>query len=115
MWMDWKILMGIPHDVPIVGFGGQTVNFLRLYSARSSHDFDMRIFNAGDYFKAVEQKIASETVSKVLYPSGCLGAGHELRLMQEYFLVACALRDIIRRFEQDHQDCRELARLSRFN
>ncbi len=110
MWMDWKILMGIPHDVPIAGFGGQTVNFLRLYSARSSHDFDMPIFNAGDYFKAVEQKIASETVSKVLYPPDALGAGHELRLMQEYFLAACALRDIVRRFEQDHQDCRELGR-----
>ncbi len=110
MWMDWKILMGIPHDVPIVGFGGQTVNFLRLYSARSSHDFDMPIFNAGDYFKAVEQKIASETVSKVLYPPDALGAGHELRLLQEYFLAACALRDIVRRFEQDHQDCRELGR-----
>ncbi len=111
MWMDWKVLMGIPHDMPIVGFGGKTVNFLRLYSARSSHDFDMRIFNAGDYFKAVEQKIASETVSKVLYPPDGLGAGHELRLMQEYFLVACALRDIIRRFEQDHKDCRELGQL----
>jgi len=110
MWLDWNILMGVPYDVPIVGFGGQTVNFLRLYSARSSHDFDTRIFNAGDYFKAVEQKIASETVSKVLYPSGAPDAVRELRLMQEYFLVACALRDIVRRFEQDHQDCRELGR-----
>lgn len=108
MWLDWNVLMGIPHDVPIVGFGGQTVNFLRLYSARSSHDFDMRIFNAGDYFKAVEQKISSETVSKVLYPPDALEAGHELRFLQEYFLAACALRDIIRRFEQEHRDCREL-------
>ncbi|MBZ5635379.1 MAG: glycogen/starch/alpha-glucan phosphorylase [Acidobacteriia bacterium] len=108
MWMDWKVLMGIPYDVPIVGFGGQTVNFLRLYSARSSHGFDMRIFNAGDYFKAVEQKIASETVSKVLYPPDAPGAGYELRLAQEYFLAACALRDIVRRFEQGHKDCRDL-------
>lgn len=110
MWLDWKVLMGIPHDVPIVGFGGQTVNFMRLYSARSSHDFDMRIFNAGDYFKAVEQKISSETVSKVLYPPDAAGPGQELRFLQEYFLVACALRDIVRRFEQDHGDCRELGR-----
>ena len=110
MWMDWKVLMGIPHDLPIIGFGGQTANFLRLYSARSSHDFDTRIFNAGDYFKAVEQKIASETISKVLYPPDTPGAGQELRLMQEYFLAACALRDIVRRFEQDHSHCRELAR-----
>ncbi len=110
MWMDWKVLIGMPHDVPIVGFRGRTVNFLRLYSARSSHDFDTRIFNAGDYFKAVEQKIASETVSKVLYPPDAPGPGQELRLMQEYFLAACALRDIVRRFEQDHSNCRELAR-----
>jgi glycogen phosphorylase len=80
MWMDWKVLIGVPYDIPIVGYGGKTVNFLRLYSARSSHDFDMGIFNAGDYFKAVEQKIASETISKVLYPSDAIVAGQELRL-----------------------------------
>ena len=80
MWMDWKVLIGIPHDMLISGYGGQTVNFLRLYSARSSHDFDMQIFNDGDYFKAVEQKIASETISKVLYPSDAIVAGQELRL-----------------------------------
>jgi len=102
MWMDWKVLMGVPHDMLIPGYGGRTVHFLRLYTARSSHDFDMRIFNDGDYFKAVEQKIASETVSKVLYPSDAIVAGQELRLVQEYFLAACALRDIVRRFEQNH-------------
>jgi len=102
MWMDWKILIGIPYDMLIPGYGGHTVNYLRLYSARSSHDFDMGIFNDGDYFKAVEQKIASETISKVLYPSDAVVAGQELRLLQEYFLVACTLRDIIRRFELDH-------------
>jgi starch phosphorylase len=102
MWMDWKVLIGIPHDMPIVGYGGRTVNFLRLYSARSSHDFDMGIFNDGDYFKAVQQKISSETISKVLYPSDAVVAGQELRLLQEYFLVACTLRDIIRTYEQDH-------------
>ncbi len=102
MWMDWKVLIGIPHDMLISGYGGRTVNVLRLYSARSSHDFDMQIFNDGDYFKAVEQKIASETISKVLYPSDAIVAGRELRLVQEYFLVACAMRDIVRRFEQNH-------------
>ncbi len=102
MWMDWKVLIGVPYDMLIPGYGGRTVHFLRLYSARSSHDFDMQIFNDGDYFKAVEQKISSETVSKVLYPSDAIVAGRELRLVQEYFLAACALRDIIRRFEQDH-------------
>ncbi len=108
MWMDWKLLIGVPYDMLIPGYGGEAVHVLRLYAARSSHDFDMQIFNDGDYFKAVEQKIASETVSKVLYPSDAVIAGHELRLVQEYFLVACALRDIVRRFEQRHTDFREL-------
>ena len=102
MWMDWKVLIGVPCDMPVAGYGGRTVNFLRLYSARSSHDFDMGIFNDGDYFKAVQEKIASETISKVLYPSDTVVAGQELRLVQEYFLVACTLRDIVRRFERDH-------------
>jgi starch phosphorylase len=96
MWMDWKILLGVPHDMLIPACGGHTVNRLRLYTARSSSDFDMKIFNDGDYFKAVEQKISSETISKVLYPSDAVVAGKELRLIQEYFLVACAIRDIVR-------------------
>jgi starch phosphorylase len=103
MWLDWRFLIGVPHDYPVVGYGGRTVNLLRLFSARSSHDLDMRIFNAGDYVRAVEQKIVSETVSKVLYPSDTVPPGHELRLVQEYFLVACALRDIIGRYERDHR------------
>jgi starch phosphorylase len=102
MWMDWRVLIGVPHDMLISGYGGRTVTPLRLYAARSSRDFDMQIFNNGDYFKAVEQKIASETISKVLYPSDVFVPGRELRLVQEYFLVACAMRDIVRRFEQDH-------------
>ena len=107
MWMDWKVLIGMPSDMLIVGYGGQTVHVLRLYAARASHDFDTQIFNDGDYVKAVEQKIASETISKVLYPSDAVVAGHELRLVQEYFLVACAVRDIVRRFEQHHKSFRE--------
>ena len=102
MWLDWRLLVGVPHDVPIVGYGGRTVNVLRLYSARSSRDFDMQIFNTGDYLQAVEQKIASETLSKVLYPSDAVPPGQELRLLQEYFLVACAVRDIVARYRRDH-------------
>ena len=102
MWMDWKILIGVPHDMPIVGYGGRTVNSLRLYAARSSAEFDMQIFNAGDYVKAMEQKIASETITKVLYPSDAAEAGLELRLIQEYFLVACAIRDIVSKYQQTH-------------
>ena len=101
-WVDAQILIGIPYDMPIVGYGGRTANVLRLYSARSSHEFDMQIFNQGDYLKAVELKIGTEIISKVLYPSDSVRAGRELRLVQEYFLVACALQDIVRRYLVDH-------------
>ncbi len=99
VWSDWRILIGVPHDMPIVGYGGRTVNTLRLYTARSSHEFDVGIFNGGDYLLAVEQKVASETISKVLYPSDLVEAGKELRLLQEYFFVACALWDIVQKYQ----------------
>lgn len=103
-WVDWRMLSGVPSDLPIVGYGARTVNYARLYSARSSSEFDMQIFNAGDYMKAVEQKMVSETISKVLYPSDSVQAGRELRLLQEYFFVACAVRDIVRGFLRSGQD-----------
>jgi len=105
MWVDWDIIVGVPYDVPVVGYGGTTVNYLRLYSARASDEFDMQIFNEGDYIRAVDRKIAMETVSKVLYPSDAFAAGKELRLVQEYFMVACALRDVVRKFVKDHPGC----------
>jgi starch phosphorylase len=101
-WVDWKVVIGMPQDLPIVGYGGRTVNILRLFSAKASHEFDMQVFNRGDYLKAVEQKIASERISKVLYPSDTVEAGRELRLVQEYFLVACAIDDLMRTYLQDH-------------
>lgn len=100
MWMDWRAVLGVPHDILVAGYGGRAVTVLRLYSARSSQEFDVGIFNEGDYVKAIEQKIASETISKVLYPADTAAKGKELRLIQEYFLVACAVRDVIRRFER---------------
>jgi starch phosphorylase len=103
MWMDWRVIIGVPHDIPIIGYGAKTVNYLRLYAAKPSSDFDIQIFNAGDYFRAVEQKIKSETISKILYPSDTVDTGKELRLVQEYFLVACSLRDIIRKYLKTHQ------------
>jgi starch phosphorylase len=109
MWLDWKVLIGVPHDLPIVGYEGRTVNTLRLFSARASDEFDIKIFNDGDYMSAVEQKMASETVSKVLYPSDAVDSGRYLRLTQEYFLVACSIRDIFRRFLAQHSDPRKLA------
>lgn len=102
MWLDWKVVIGVPCDMPVVGYGGRTVNYLRLFSARASQEFDMSIFNDGDYLNAVQQKVQLETISKVLYPSDSVAAGRELRLIQEYFLVACAVRDIVRRYQQVH-------------
>ena len=103
-WINPKIVLGIPADMPIVGYLGQTVNWLRLFTARASEDFDIEIFNRGDYIRAVEQKIATENISRVLYPSDSVMSGKELRLVQEYFLVACAIGDLMRRFRQQHKD-----------
>jgi len=96
-WLEWKSLIGVPSDVPVVGYRGRCVNFLRLYSARAPAEFDMAIFNSGDYLRAMEHQVAVETVSKVLYPSDAAATGRELRFIQEYFFVACAMRDIFRR------------------
>lgn len=103
LWTGWKVMTGVPSDMPVVGYGGRTINFLRLYTAASSEEFDIQIFNQGDYMKAVEHNIAAEKISKVLYPSDSVEAGRELRLVQEYFLVACAVRDIIRRYRKNHE------------
>ncbi len=103
VWTGWKVMIGVPSDMPVVGYNGRTINFLRLYTAASSEEFDMQIFNQGDYIKAVEHNIEAEKVSKVLYPSDSIEAGRELRLVQEYFLVACAVRDIIRRYRKNHE------------
>jgi starch phosphorylase len=102
-WVDYKVIVGVPHDMPIVGFGGRTVNWLRLYSARASAEFDMEIFNSGDYVRAVQHQISSEAISKLLYPSDLVASGRELRLLQEYFLVACSVRDIVNRYRETHE------------
>lgn len=103
-WMEWRSLIGVPSDIPVVGYGGHCVNYLRLYTARAPADFDMSVFNSGDYLRAIEHQVAAETVSKVLYPSDSAEAGRELRFVQEYFFVACAIRDIFRRhFSAGHR------------
>ncbi len=103
-WVDYELIIGLPFDLPIIGYGGKTVNYLRLFSAKSSEDFDMEIFNEGDYIKAVEKKVLSETVSKVLYPNDQPEMGQKLRLIQEYFLVTCSLQDIFRQVDMDNLD-----------
>jgi starch phosphorylase len=101
-WVGYKEIIGVPHDMPIVGYGGRTVNVLRLYTARSSDEFDIGIFNSGDYIAAVQHKINTEAISKILYPSDSVDRGRELRLLQEYFLVACSVRDIVKRYRRKH-------------
>jgi starch phosphorylase len=108
-WIDAKTIIGVPHDMPIVGYGGRTVNVLRLFSARASDQFDIGIFNSGDYIRAVHEKITGESISKVLYPSDVVAAGKELRLLQEYFLVACSVRDILKRYRQVHESLRDFS------
>lgn len=103
-WVDPRYVVGAGHDMPVIGYGGTTINFLRLFSARSSDEFDIDIFNSGDYLRAVEGKISSERISQVLYPSDSVSAGRELRLLQEYFLVYCSIRDILRRFQSHYDD-----------
>jgi starch phosphorylase len=103
-WTGTKKLMGIPYDIPIPGYGTNTVNFLRLWSSKAHEDFDFEAFNRGGYDEAVRDKNYSETVSKVLYPNDKTESGKELRLIQQYFFVACSLKDIIRRFRRSNTD-----------
>jgi starch phosphorylase len=96
-WVDTKTILGVPHDIPVAGFGTSTVNILRLWASKASEDLDLAAFNSGGYVEAVREKALGETVSKVLYPNDKTENGKELRLMQQYFFVSCSLRDIIRR------------------
>ena len=107
-WFDTRTVLGMPYDFPIVGYGGNTVNTLRLWGARSAEEFDFKDFQNGDYMAAVASKTDAENLTKVLYPDDTSYAGQELRLKQEYFFVACSLYDILRRFKADRLDWAEL-------
>ncbi len=98
-WVGGETVLGVPYDIPVVGYGGETVNVLRLWAAKASTEFDLVKFNQGDYIGAVADKALSETISKILYPSDSLRSGQELRFQQEYFFVACAVQDIVRRYK----------------
>ncbi|MBO7556734.1 MAG: glycogen/starch/alpha-glucan phosphorylase [Alphaproteobacteria bacterium] len=104
IWKNTKPIFGIPYDFPIVGYNGKSVNYLRLFSAQGDEQLDIGIFNKGGYIDALSNKIESETVSKVLYPSDAIESGKELRLKQQYFFVSCAIQDIIRRFLEKSND-----------
>lgn len=94
-WIPDRTVLAIPHDTPVPGYKTNTVNPLRLWKAEASEEFNFEAFNAGNYDRAVEEKINSETISKVLYPNDNTPAGKELRLAQQYFFVSASLQDLI--------------------
>jgi glycogen phosphorylase len=107
-WVDTRSVLGVPYDTPVSGHGNDTVNTLRLWRARASQEFDLQVFNEGDYDRAVMEKNESETISKVLYPADHSAQGKELRLTQQYFFVSCSVQDILRRYRVAHPDFRSL-------
>jgi len=103
-WVDTKSVVGIPYDLPMVGYGGHTVNTLRLWSSKAAEEFDLDDFNRGSYVDAVANKVLAENLTKVLYPNDNVFEGKELRLKQQYFFVSCSIQDILRRFKNDNKD-----------
>ncbi|CAF2485329.1 unnamed protein product [Rotaria sp. Silwood2] len=98
-WVDTKVIMAMPYDTPVPGFNNNVVNTLRLWSAKAAQKFNFQFFNDGDYLNAVSDQSLAENVTRVLYPNDNYMQGKELRLKQEYFLVAATLSDIIRRYK----------------
>jgi starch phosphorylase len=101
-------LFGIPFDRPVVGYGGKTINTLRLWAAAAPDYFDFQEFGTGDFVGALAGTLEAESLTRVLYPDDSTAAGQELRFMQEYFLVACSLADVVRRFLRHNTDWEQL-------
>jgi len=99
---------GIPFDRPVVGYGGKTINTLRLWAAAAPDDFDIQEFGAGDFVGALAETLGAESITRVLYPDDSTTPGRGLRFVQEYFLVACSLADIVRRFRRFNKDWEQL-------
>ncbi len=95
-WIPQRVVKGMAYDTPVPGYGVETVNLLRLWKSEAVESFDFEAFNTGDYYGAVEDKVTSETISKVLYPNDEPAIGKRLRLIQQYFFVSCSLQDMIR-------------------
>ncbi len=111
-WVDTQPIVGVAYDMPILGYGGTTVNTLRLWSARADEEFKFTSFNEGDYVEAVSHKVDAENLTKVLYPNDKAYLGKELRLKQQYFFVACSLWDIMRRFRKSGKSFDQLASMA---
>ena len=97
-------LYGVPFDRPVVGYGGKTINTLRLWTAATADYFDFHEFSSGDFVGAIAESLAAESVTRVLYPDDSTSMGQGLRFVQEYFLVACSLADLVRRFRHSNKD-----------
>ena len=99
-WIPAEHAIGVPHDVPVLGYRVNTCDRLRLWRADATESFDFYAFNIGDYYGVVEEKVASETLSKVLYPNDGTDEGRRLRLKQQHFFVSCSLQDMLRSLDQ---------------
>jgi starch phosphorylase len=99
-WVPDRVVRGMAYDTPILGYQTHTANFLRLFRAEACESFDFQAFNVGDYYRAVQEKMACENLTKVLYPNDEPLVGRQLRLQQQYFFVSCALQDMIRIYLQ---------------
>jgi starch phosphorylase len=99
-WIPAEHAIGVPHDVPVLGYRVNTCDRLRLWRADATESFDFYAFNSGDYYGAVEEKVGSETLSKVLYPNDGTDEGRRLRLKQQHFFVSCSLQDMLRSLDQ---------------
>ena len=97
-------LLGIPYDRPVVGYGGKTINTLRLWAAAAPDYFDFQAFSAGEFVSALAERLTAESLTRVLYPDDSTSMGQGLRFVQEYFLVACSLADLVRRFRRHNSD-----------
>ena len=114
-WLSEDQFRGVAHDTPVPGYGVNTVNLLRLWSAEASESFDFQAFNQGDYVGAVMRKVRCENISKVLYPNDEAEGGKRLRLIQQYFFVTCALQDMLRILFATGQPLERFAEKSRFS
>src|SRR5262245_53735543 len=101
-------LIGVPFDRPVVGYGGGTINTLRLWAAASPDFFDFKAFSAGEFVTALAERLAAESLTRVVYPDDSTDLGQGLRFVQEYFLVACSLADLVRRFRRTNSDWKAL-------
>jgi starch phosphorylase len=97
-------LIGLPYDRPVVGYGGKTINTLRLWAAAAPQSFDFQAFSGGEFVSALAERLAAESLTRVLYPDDSTSMGQGLRFVQEYFLVACSLADLVRRFRRTNAD-----------